>query len=148
MMVGLTPRQLEFLRFIRQYATDHGYAPSIRDMMGALGVNSTNGVIDHLDALERKGMITRARKSSRAICLTDTGRRTVARAEGDAAAWEPTSDGSQVRRLGEVRIEYASPASGARWRVGSGPWWSIGMDVEREELEASLVVLRRLGVVS
>lgn len=147
-MAGLTPRQLEFLRFLRQYAADHGYAPSIREIMAALGVNSTNAVIDHLDALERKGMITRGRKASRAIALTDPARRLLALGAGAQEGWEEAGDGTQVRRVGGLRIEYAAPAAGARWRVDAGPWWPLGMDVGREELEASLAMLRRLGVVS
>ncbi|MHB8780777.1 MAG: transcriptional repressor LexA, partial [Candidatus Geothermincolia bacterium] len=36
-----------------------GYPPSIRELCEALGIASTRGVVRHLEALERKGYITR-----------------------------------------------------------------------------------------
>jgi repressor LexA len=59
----LTARQREMLDAIREYMADNGYAPSIRELGPMLGISSLRGVTIHLDALEKKGWITRESKS-------------------------------------------------------------------------------------
>lgn len=49
---------------------ERGYPPTIREIGAAVGIKSTNGVNDHLDSLERKGMIRRSRIVSRGITIT------------------------------------------------------------------------------
>jgi SOS-response transcriptional repressor LexA len=66
----LTPRQAEMLRFIYDFGLENGYAPSLREIGFALGIVSTNGVGDHLLALERKGCLYRTRNVARSIVLT------------------------------------------------------------------------------
>lgn len=63
----LTPRQAEVLAFIVAFVTEHGYAPSLREIAAAIGTRSTNGITDHLNALERKGRISRDDVKSRAL---------------------------------------------------------------------------------
>ena len=53
----LTDRQQEVLDTIRAFKSEHGYAPSIRDLGRLLGIRSTNGVVAHLRALAKKGAI-------------------------------------------------------------------------------------------
>lgn len=69
-MKALTQRQKEVLTSIRDAIEDSGYPPTIREIGDALGIKSTNGVNDHLKALERKGYIERGDAKSRAINLT------------------------------------------------------------------------------
>ena len=64
-MVGLTQRQQMVLDFIRQSITDRGYPPTLREIGARMGIRSTNGVNDHLRALERKGYLTREDMKSR-----------------------------------------------------------------------------------
>jgi repressor LexA len=66
-MQGLTSRQEQVLRFIRQSITDRGYPPTLREIGAHMGIKSTNGVNDHLRALERKGYLTREDMKSRAL---------------------------------------------------------------------------------
>src|SRR5258708_3386559 len=66
-MVGLTQRQQMVLDFIRQSITDRGYPPTLREIGARMGIRSTNGVNDHLRALERKGYLTREDMKSRAL---------------------------------------------------------------------------------
>ncbi len=73
-MVELTERQLEVLRFIARQIEDHGYPPTIREIGEALDIRSTNGVNDHLKALERKGYLTRDPVKSRALIPTGAAR--------------------------------------------------------------------------
>ncbi|MCL5102628.1 MAG: transcriptional repressor LexA [Armatimonadetes bacterium] len=63
MAKGLTARQREMLDAIRNFVMERGYSPSIRDLGPLLGISSLRGVTIHLDALEKKGWITRERAS-------------------------------------------------------------------------------------
>src|SRR5277367_5744746 len=66
-MQGLTQRQQMVLDFIRQSIHDRGYPPTLREIGAFMGIRSTNGVNDHLRALERKGYLTREDMKSRAL---------------------------------------------------------------------------------
>jgi repressor LexA len=69
-MRELTDRQRQLLLFIENHLQIKGYPPSIREMADHMGIRSTNGVNDHLKALERKGYISRmSNLKSRAISL-------------------------------------------------------------------------------
>src|SRR5271167_2897841 len=72
-MQGLTQRQQMVLDFIRQSIHDRGYPPTLREIGARMGIRSTNGVNDHLRALERKGYLTREDMKSRALRPTGLG---------------------------------------------------------------------------
>jgi len=63
----LTDRQSVILSAIQDYISEHGYPPSIREIGSIVGIKSTNGVSDHLKAIERKGHLTRADNKSRTL---------------------------------------------------------------------------------
>jgi repressor LexA len=69
-MEGLTPRQEEVLDLVLESLERRGYPPSIREICDALGLSSTRGALRHLEALEKKGFITRA-SGARAIQVRD-----------------------------------------------------------------------------
>ncbi len=83
-MTGLTERQLEVLRFIGRQIDDAGYPPTIREIGEALDIRSTNGVNDHLKALERKGYLTRDPVKSRALIPTSAAREVLGEASRPA----------------------------------------------------------------
>src|SRR5512146_1539882 len=64
---ALTDRQKEVLDFINRSITERGYPPTLREIGEHMGIRSTNGVNDHLKALERKGVLTRDDMKSRAL---------------------------------------------------------------------------------
>ncbi len=66
-MQGLTKRQEMVLDFITQSINDRGYPPTLREIGSHMGIRSTNGVNDHLRALERKGYLKREDMKSRAL---------------------------------------------------------------------------------
>jgi repressor LexA len=70
MAKGLTNRQRQILEYIVQCIRDNGYPPTIAEIGGEFGISSTNGVNDHLQALERKGFIERSSKA-RGIRVTE-----------------------------------------------------------------------------
>jgi repressor LexA len=68
-MIGLTGRQEQTLDFIRKSIEERGYPPTLREIGEYMGIRSTNGVNDHLRALERKGYLRREDMKSRALKL-------------------------------------------------------------------------------
>lgn len=66
-MQKLTERQKAVLDFIVESIHDRGYPPTLREIGNHLGIRSTNGVNDHLRALERKGYLTREDMKSRTL---------------------------------------------------------------------------------
>jgi repressor LexA len=63
----LTDRQVEVLEYIILHIQTTGFPPTIREIGERLSIKSTNGVNDHLKALERKGYLSREDTKSRAI---------------------------------------------------------------------------------
>jgi repressor LexA len=62
MLSTLTSRQKEIYDFLLKVIRDKGYAPSIPEIGAKFKIASTNGVSDHLKALEKKGYIRRVGK--------------------------------------------------------------------------------------
>jgi repressor LexA len=90
-MQGLTQRQQMVLDYIRQSISDRGYPPTLREIGARMGIRSTNGVNDHLRALERKGYLTREDMKSRALRPTHLAGQ--GDGHGDAvSALEPAND--------------------------------------------------------
>lgn len=61
MISPLTKRQKEILRHLTRSIQKEGYPPSIREIGEALGIKSPRGVVGHLEALEKKGYLSRER---------------------------------------------------------------------------------------
>ncbi|MFP4054631.1 MAG: transcriptional repressor LexA [Phycisphaerae bacterium] len=66
-MQTVTPRQLEILRYIRDFRNRHGYSPTMQEMGDHLGLTKVT-VFEHVKALERKGLLIREAKH-KARCL-------------------------------------------------------------------------------
>lgn len=66
----LTKRQAAVYEFIRDKIVNRGYGPTVREIGERFEINSPNGVMCHLKALEKKGMIRRSPNKSRAIELS------------------------------------------------------------------------------
>ena len=72
---SLTERQRNVYEFIRDKIVNRGYGPTVREIGEEFGISSPNGVMCHLKALEKKGLIKRSPNKSRAIELTRTASR-------------------------------------------------------------------------
>ncbi|MCA9174686.1 MAG: transcriptional repressor LexA [Planctomycetales bacterium] len=70
-MADLTSRQQAVYEFVRDKICNRGYGPTVREIGDEFGIRSPNGVMCHLKALERKGLIARSSKRARAIELTE-----------------------------------------------------------------------------
>jgi len=66
---SLTKRQREVYEFIRGKIRGRGYGPTVREIGEHFDIVSPNGVVCHLRALEKKGIIIREPNRSRAIQL-------------------------------------------------------------------------------
>jgi repressor LexA len=64
-----TSRQKAVYEFIRDKIRNRGYGPTVREIGRAFRIASPNGVVCHLKALEKKGLIKREQNLSRAIQL-------------------------------------------------------------------------------
>src|SRR5439155_24720688 len=65
----LTEKQMAVYEFIRDKIRNRGYGPTVREIGTNFDIMSPNGVVCHLKALEKKGLITREPNMSRAIQL-------------------------------------------------------------------------------
>ncbi|MEZ6130938.1 MAG: repressor LexA [Planctomycetaceae bacterium] len=65
----MTKRQREIYEFLKDRIQNRGFGPTVREIGDHFGIKSPNGVMCHLKALEKKGLITRESNMSRAICL-------------------------------------------------------------------------------
>jgi repressor LexA len=65
----LTKRQKAVYEFIRDKIRNRGYGPTVREIGDQFNIRSPNGVMCHLKALEKKGLISREKNMSRAIQL-------------------------------------------------------------------------------
>lgn len=70
-MKPLTARQADILDYMLDYAIEHGYTPTIREIIAYMGATSPNAAVNTLNALERKGYIKRTRGSARTIVFCD-----------------------------------------------------------------------------
>jgi repressor LexA len=67
MAEALTQRQKEILDFISASIVERGFPPTLREIGEHFHIRSTNGVNDHLKALEKKGHLRREDLKSRAM---------------------------------------------------------------------------------
>jgi repressor LexA len=87
---SITKRQQQVLDFINECINDRGYPPSMREIGESMGIKSTNGVNDHLKALEKKGFLVRDFMKSRALRpVSGTGQYVEVPIVGQVAAGMP-----------------------------------------------------------
>ncbi|HEV8324183.1 MAG TPA: transcriptional repressor LexA [Myxococcota bacterium] len=106
----LTDRQEAVLDFIYTYMEKQGWPPTLREIGSYLGIGSTNGVNDHLVALEKKGYLERVPGKSRAIRVSGS---TPLRGRGGAPGGTGGGGGAvSVRRVGTTRDTLEVPILG------------------------------------
>ncbi|MDI1432176.1 transcriptional repressor LexA [Polyangium sorediatum] len=101
-MQGLTERQQQVLHYIRQSIHERGYPPTLREIGAHMGIRSTNGVNDHLRALERKGYLTREDMKSRALRPKDMSAANVRADEQLSMPEAPEDDLLEVPVVGRI----------------------------------------------
>jgi repressor LexA len=97
---ALTSRQKQIYDFLKDKIRNRGYGPTVREIGTHFGIRSPNGVMCHLKALERKGLITRESHMSRAIQLSESAQpRTSLPLAGQIAAGSPVLAVEEVDRV-------------------------------------------------
>jgi repressor LexA len=97
---ALTSRQKEIYEFLREKILTRGYGPTVREIGMKFDIKSPNGVMCHLKALERKGMISRESHMSRAIQLAN-----------------PPQQTTKLPLMGELKIGDLFPTSNANDQI-------------------------------
>jgi repressor LexA len=69
----LTDRQQLVIDAIQGWIRDNGYPPTIRELGKQLGIKSLRGVTTHLDAIAKKGYLSRQRGARGIRLLVDSG---------------------------------------------------------------------------
>ncbi len=92
----LTPRQQNILDYVQEFQSEHGFPPSIREIGEFFGIRSTNGVSDHLRAIEKKGFLKSTGHQSRSLQIVRDDDDTSATAQKQARTPEPQRRHLQV----------------------------------------------------
>lgn len=71
MPVALYPRQREIYEYIKQYIQKVGTSPTLKQIAEAMELSSLATVSEHLDALEKKGLIERVFGEARGIRIME-----------------------------------------------------------------------------
>jgi repressor LexA len=140
--LNLTKRQQEIFDFVKQYAGEHGYPPTVRDIGKAIGLASSSTVHAHLANLEKLGVLRRDPTKPRAIeVLKDKARDVVTPAGlpvvGQVAAGQPV--------LADENIEEYVPVPG----IAGGDDGEFVLRVKGDSmkdagiLEGDFVIVRR-----
>ena len=66
-----TPKQLRILIAIRDFRVQNGYSPTMQELADQLGVSKVT-IFEHVEALERKELILRARNRARSLEVSPT----------------------------------------------------------------------------
>ena len=69
-IAGMTPRQRDALRVIKEHIALHGCPPSFDEIREAMGLSSKSGVKRLVDALVERGLIRMRPGRARSIALT------------------------------------------------------------------------------
>jgi repressor LexA len=70
----LTDRQARIVEYIRHVTKTRNYPPSVREIGEAVGLSSSSTVHNHLNQLERRGLIRRDPSKSRTVQLVEDAR--------------------------------------------------------------------------
>lgn len=62
-----TKKQQELLSFVTEFIAEHGYGPSYREVMNALGYKSVSTVAVHVEGLIAKGYLRRGENAARSL---------------------------------------------------------------------------------
>ena len=63
-----TPRQVEILTFVRDYAHKHGYSPTYDEIAARFGISKVT-VFEHLTTLEERGLVSKGKHKARSLEL-------------------------------------------------------------------------------
>jgi len=83
-----TKRQKELLDYVDGFIQQHGYGPSYREIMNALGYKSVSTVAIHIEGLIGKGYLRKRDRSARSLEVVTTQLTGEVKSKGPTAAQE------------------------------------------------------------
>jgi len=83
-----TKRQKELLDYVDAFIQEHGYGPSYREIMNAIGYKSVSTVAIHIDGLIQKGFLRKRDNSARSLEVVTTSAATAAQSKTVSPAKE------------------------------------------------------------
>jgi len=86
--MNLTPKQLNIVNYVREYAQAKSYAPTLQEIAQHFSVSAVT-IFEHLNALEKKGAIRRSKHKTRSIEILGNGSAKSLMVKGTIAAGSP-----------------------------------------------------------
>jgi SOS-response transcriptional repressor LexA len=77
-VIAITAGEMRMLRAIRDYKSEHGYAPVYRELCDALKYKSKNSAHVLIESLEDKGLVVHEQHRARKVGLTERGKQVCA----------------------------------------------------------------------
>jgi repressor LexA len=154
-----TPRQIQILDFIRQALTETGAPPTRDEISRAFGFRSLNAAEQHLQALQKKGLIELVAGTSRGIRLKDSVRELMLAAQesglpviGKVAAGSPILAQENVIAMASVDgatfkpyADYMLEVRGMSMRdagILDGDWLAVH---KQSQARSGQIVIARVG---
>jgi len=113
MPVTLYNRQRQILDFVAQYIQKSGYSPTLQEIAKALGVSSLATVHEHLEAMEKKGVIKRYDGAVRGLEVLD--KHAAARTQSESAVDLPVlgfiAAGAPIEAFTDPNATFGVPPS-------------------------------------
>ncbi len=105
----LTYTQIRVMHWLHEFHREHGFMPTSAEMASHFGWASPNNSFGHIDALVRRGALTKVRNVSRGLRFTDEGTRLVGVIKSDGA---PAMVGLRVLEYWQVK-QFAGRLAGS-----------------------------------
>jgi SOS-response transcriptional repressor LexA len=102
-------KQQELLQFVDGFIKGHGFGPSYRELMRALGYKSVSTVAAHIDQLIVKGYLEKTDNSARSLAVVGL--------RSEAEKPKKTDENETVRRVIQAKIDELGEQSGSEKTV-------------------------------
>jgi SOS-response transcriptional repressor LexA len=136
-----TKRQKVLLEYVDAFIQEHGYGPSYREIMNAIGYKSVSTVAIHIDGLIQKGFLRKTDNSARSLEVVTTNAITAA----NSKSVSPAKEKWMVEAINERFTAYShSPNQMTldELYVLIGALKILGLDGAHESMKAKLAKLR------
>lgn len=137
-----TKRQHELLSFVDGFIQGHGYGPSYREIMRALGYKSVSTVAIHIDGLITKGYVRKSDKSARSLEVITTHFDSTPVAKGPTPAQERWLIRAVTDRFEMIEKTYDEVVMDELY-VLVGALKILGLDEAHVAMKARLITLRQ-----
>lgn len=136
-----TKRQKELLQYVDAFIQEHGYGPSYREIMNAIGYKSVSTVAIHIDGLIQKGFLRKTDNSARSLEVVTTNATTAASSKSVSPAKEKWLVDAINDRFG-IYAQSPNQMTLDELYVLIGALKILGLDGAHESTKARLAKLR------